>query len=101
MGKVLHFASGDDGNAACGAQVFLCNEYTDDRRYVDCGRCKRTKQFASYDPARYDVDVWNHEGDVIRWFRRVTAAEVDDISKEYEDHPTVSVVVTDAVPAGN
>src|SRR5690349_10280656 len=101
MGKVLHFSAADDGNAACGAQVFLCSDYTDDRRHVDCGRCKRTKQFASYDPSRYDVDVWNHKGDVIRWFRRVTADEVEGIRKEYEDNPTASVVVTDAVPAGN
>lgn len=100
MATVLHFATDDAERAACGARIFLC-DYTDDRRYVDCGRCKRTKQFACYDPARFDVDVWNCEGNVIRWFRSVTADEVDGIRKEYEDNPTVSVVVTDAAPAGH
>jgi ribosomal protein S27AE len=92
MGIVLHFMPEDVDKPACGAQVFLCSDYTDDRRYVDCGRCKRTKMFKTYDPTRYDVDVWNDEGDVIRWFRRVNAAEVDSIRREYEDNPTVSVV---------
>ena len=95
MANVLHFAIDGAATAACGQLIILCEDYTDDKRYVDCGRCKRTKQFANYDPTRYDVDVWNHDGDVIRWFRQVTAEDVDDIRKEYEDNPTVDVVVTD------
>ena len=101
MGSVLHFAIDGADKAACGARMFLCSDYTDDRRHVDCARCKRTKQFTGYDPARFDVDVWNHKGDVIRWFRRVTTAEVEDIRNEYEDNPTASVVVTDAAPEGH
>lgn len=100
MADVLHFASDNTGKVACGARIFLCSDYTDDRRHVECGRCKRTKQFKGYDPSRFNVDVWNHEGDVIRWFRRVTADEVEGIRKEYADNPTASVVVTDTAPAG-
>lgn len=93
MGAVLHFMSDRMETPACGTQVFLCSDYTDDPRHVDCKRCRRAKAFTGYDPTRYDVDVWNHEGDVIRWFRRVTAAEVDDIRREYEDKPTISISV--------
>lgn len=95
MERALHFMAEGADRVACGATVFLCEDYTDNRDAVDCGRCKRTKAFIGYDPTRYDVDVWNHEGDVIRWFRRVTADEVDDIRKEYEDSPTVEVVATE------
>lgn len=94
MANVLHFAV-DGGPVACGAQVFLCDDYTDDQRYVDCKRCRKTKAFINYDPRRFDVDVWNHEGDVIRWFKRVTADEVDDIRREYEGEPGLEVVATE------
>lgn len=94
--RVLHFMPEDAERAACGAKVFVCDDYTDNRGAVDCGRCKWTKQFKNYDPTRFDVDVWNSRGDVIRWFRRVTADDVDDIRKEYEDNPTVSIVATEA-----
>lgn len=77
------------------------DDYTDDRRHVDCARCKRTRQFRFYDASRYDVDVWNQEGDVVRWFRRVTGDEVESIRKEFDDNPSVSVVVTDAAPGGH
>lgn len=90
MASVLHFDV--DGRAACGACVFLCSDYTDDPAHVDCKRCRRTKQFINFDPQRFDVDVWNHEGDVIRYFKRVTASEVEDIRKEY-DEPTLTVSV--------
>lgn len=92
MATALHFSS-DGERAACGARVFLCSDYTDRRDHVDCGRCKRTKQFANYDPSRFNVDIWNHEGDVIRWFKSVTAEEVGNIMWEYEDNPTVFVDV--------
>lgn len=92
MANVLHFATDDMPKAACGAQLFLCDDYTDEQRYVDCKRCKATKLFRDYDPTRFDVDVWNHEGDVVRWFRSVTADEVEDIRKEYDDDPSLSVV---------
>ena len=95
MASVLHFALEGTDQAVCGARTFLCNECTDDRRYVDCKRCKKTKAFIVYDQTRFDVDVWNHEGDVIRWFRRVTADKVDGIRKEYEDNQTVTVVATE------
>lgn len=93
MASVLHFMPEDAERAACGAQIFLCNEATNDPRHVDCSRCKRTKAFKNYDPTRYDVDVWNHGGDVIRWFRRVNANEVESIRREYADNPSVSVIV--------
>jgi hypothetical protein len=95
MASVRHFTTNVSEFAACGVRVFLCEDYTDEKQYVDCARCKRTKVFATYDPTRYDVDVWNHEGDVIRWFRRVTAAEVDGIREEYSDNPTASIVITE------
>lgn len=96
MGAVLHFMSDRMEVPACGAQVFLCSDYTDDARYVDCKRCRRTAAFKGFDPTRYDVDIWNHEGDVIRWFRRVTSDEVDDIRRQYEDNPTVTIAVTES-----
>lgn len=46
------------------------------------------------DDELFDVDIWNHEGDVIRAFRDVTADEVDDIREQYKDEPLLSVVVT-------
>lgn len=95
MTEVLHFAV-DGGPAACGAPIYLCSEYTDEPKFVDCKRCRRTKQFRNYDPTRFNVDVWNHEGDVVRWFKSVTADEVDEIRREYEDDPTVSVAVEEA-----
>lgn len=95
MASVLHFAPEGTDQAVCGARTFLCDECTDDRNAVECKRCKRTRAFTCYDPTRFDVDVWSHEGDVIRWFRRVTADEVDGIRKEYEDNPTVEVVATE------
>src|SRR5579872_5032834 len=73
VGAVLHFMSDQMQRSACGAKVFLCSDYTDDPRYVDCKRCQRATSFKEYDPQRFDVDIWNHEGDVIRWFRSVTA----------------------------
>jgi len=81
--------------SACGAKVFLCSDYTDDPRYVDCKRCQRATSFKEYDPQRFDVDIWNHEGDVIRWFRSVTADELDGIRAEYADNPSVSLSVRD------
>lgn len=96
MANVLHFMPEGATTAACGAQVFLCDDYTDTPEYVDCKRCRRTKAFANYDPARFNVDIWNHEGDVVRWFKRLTADEVEEVRTEYEDDPTVSVEVEPA-----
>jgi hypothetical protein len=93
MASVRHFMVDGDDKAACGARIFLCEDSTDDRRYVDCGRCRKTKGFINYDPTRYDVEVWNHKGDVIRWFRSVKANKVDEIRREYEDDPTATLVV--------
>lgn len=93
MGAVLHFMSDRMEAPACGAKVFLCSDYTDDPRHVDCRRCRSTVAFREFDPDRYDVDIWNHEGDVIRWFRRVTSEDVDNIRREYEDDPTVAIAV--------
>lgn len=92
MASVLHFMSDRMERPACGAQVFLCDEYTDDVRYVDCGRCKRTKAFRDFDPTRYRVDVWNHEGDVVDSERSATADEVDAIRERYANDPGLSVV---------
>ncbi|WLA80326.1 hypothetical protein [Bradyrhizobium elkanii] len=41
----------------------------------------------------YNVDIWNHEGDVVKHFRDLTADEVDEIRDQYEDEPWLSVVV--------
>jgi hypothetical protein len=101
MATVLHFATGEPDKAACGARIILCSDYTDDRRYVDCGRCKRTKQFAGYDPSRFNVDVWNSEGDVVDWCRGITAEALEDIREKYADEPGLMVEVTDALPEGH
>lgn len=96
MANVLHFMPEGATQAVCGAAVFLCNDYTDTPEHVDCKRCRRTRAFSNYDPTRFNVDVWNDEGDVVRWFKRVTAAEVEDIRFQYRDDPTLSVVVEEA-----
>lgn len=36
---------------------------------------------------KYNVDIWNHEGDVVKHFREVTADELDEIREQYEDEP--------------
>lgn len=48
------------------------------------------------DEPLFNVDIWNHEGDVVRHFREVTADEVDEIRDQYEDQPWLDVVVEDA-----
>lgn len=93
MGTALHFNPNDDATAVCGTRVFVVDAYTDNPHHVECGRCKRTKAFLEYDPRRFNVDVWNWEGDVVRWFKSVTADDVANIEKEYADNPTVQVVV--------
>jgi hypothetical protein len=45
------------------------------------------------DEPLYNVDIWNCQGDVVRHFREVTAAEVEDIRDQYEDEPWLDVVV--------
>jgi hypothetical protein len=96
MANVMHFMPEGWEKAACGAAVFLCADYTDAPEDVDCRRCRRTKAFKNYDPTRFDVDVWNHDGDVVRWFKRVTAEEVEEIRQRFEDDPLLSVVVEEA-----
>lgn len=41
----------------------------------------------------YNVDIWNSQGDVVKNFREITAAEVDDIRDQYGDEPWLDVVV--------
>lgn len=98
MASVVHF-SVDGEIVACGARVYLCEDYTSDRHHVDCKRCRRTTWFKTFDPTRYNVDVWNHEGDVIDHERSVTADEVDDIRERYAGDP-VDVIATECAPAG-
>ena len=44
----------------------------------------------------FNVDIWNHMGDVVKHYREVTADEVDDIRDQYEDEPTLDVVVEES-----
>lgn len=44
----------------------------------------------------YNVDIWNNQGDVVKHFREISAAEVDEIMEEYEDEPWLDVVVDEA-----
>lgn len=44
---------------------------------------------------RFDVAVWNHEGDIVHAFWGVSADEVDEIQARFEDDPMLSVVVTE------
>jgi len=48
------------------------------------------------DEPLFNVDIWNNQGDVVKHFREVTAAEVEDIRDQYEDEPWLDVVVEDA-----
>ena len=89
----LHFNPKDDATAVCGKRVFLVDDYTDNPAHVDCGRCKRTRAFIDYDPRRFNVDVWDHKGNVVRWMKHCTADDVAMMQKEYADNPTVQVVV--------
>ena len=45
------------------------------------------------DGALFDVSVWDYEGDIVKKFWSVTADGVDAIKAQYEDEPTLSVVV--------
>jgi L-arabinose isomerase len=45
------------------------------------------------DEPLFNVDIWNNMGDVVRHFREVTAADVEDIRDQYEDEPWLDVVV--------
>lgn len=48
------------------------------------------------DEPLYNVDIWNNQGDVVKHFREVTAAEVEDIRDLYDDEPTLDVVVEES-----
>lgn len=48
------------------------------------------------DEPLFNVDIWNNDGDVVKRYWEVTAAEVDDIRDQYEDEPWLNVVVEDA-----
>lgn len=50
------------------------------------------------DEPLFNVDIWNHMGDIVRHYRDVTAAEVDDIRDQYSDEPYLDVVVEDSRP---
>ena len=49
------------------------------------------------DDPLFNVDIWNNQGDVVRHYREVTAAEVDDIRDQYEGEPWLDVVVEDVL----
>lgn len=49
------------------------------------------------DEPLFNVDIWNHNmGDVVKHFREVTAAEVEDIRDQYDDEPGLDVVVEES-----
>lgn len=48
------------------------------------------------DEPLFNVDIWNHEGDVVKHFREITADEVDEIRDQYEDEPWLDVVVEES-----
>jgi hypothetical protein len=57
---------------------------------------RKPKQTYVEDEPLYNVDIWNNQGDVVKHFREVTAAEVDDIRDQYEDEPWLDVVVEES-----
>lgn len=48
------------------------------------------------DEPLFNVDIWNHMGDVVRCYHDVTAAEVEDIRDQYDNEPTLDVVVEES-----
>jgi L-arabinose isomerase len=48
------------------------------------------------DKPLFNVDIWNNQGEVVKHFREITAAEVDEIMEQYEDEPWLDVVVDEA-----
>lgn len=42
---------------------------------------------------RYDVDVWDHEGNVVRHLRDATYEEAEELREEYADDPFHAVVI--------
>lgn len=48
------------------------------------------------DEPLYNVDIWNHMGDVVKHYRDQTAEEVDAIREQYEDEPWLDVVAEEA-----
>lgn len=98
MAGVMHFFAPDDSDSdrvACGLRALFCEDYTDERRYVECKRCRRTKMFTDYDPTRFDVDAWDHEGDIVDHLQRVTFDEAQEFKERYADNPMIDVVVNE------
>lgn len=48
------------------------------------------------DEPLFNVDIWNTQGEVVRHYRDMTAAEVEDIRDDYDGEPWFDVVVEDA-----
>lgn len=44
------------------------------------------------DYGRFDVSVWNHEGDVIESLWSATIEELEELQDKYEDDPLCTVV---------
>jgi tRNA(Ile2) C34 agmatinyltransferase TiaS len=91
--RVVHFLPDDDDVTACGAKVFLCEEFTENPQHVECGNCKRTKRFKDYDPRRFDVTIWDWEGNELNYHPNVGIEKVEAIQAEHRESPELSVVV--------
>ena len=88
--------------------IFECpSEGHRDGHAVECARCATLNGWKKRQPTkcrhcglkfefscdRFDVDVWNHEGEVVRHLRDVTWDEAEEIQDEYSDDPLLTVVV--------
>lgn len=45
------------------------------------------------DEETFEVEVWNHEGDIVRKVWEATYDEAEAIREEYSDEPLLTVVV--------
>lgn len=45
------------------------------------------------DDERYEVTVWDHEGDIVKKLWEATYEEAEEVREQYEDEPLLTVVV--------
>lgn len=54
---------------------------------------RKSRKKKEEDQERFEVTVWDHEGDIIRKLWEATYEEAEEIREYYEDDPLKTVVV--------
>lgn len=43
---------------------------------------------------KFEVTVWDHEGDIVKKYWRASASEVDQVEEEYGDDPLKTIMIS-------